>query len=154
MTVSIVRFVAAGAAEPTYEVCAQCQYSVVYDGHCKVCGRLVKALRAWDKQKILEIMPSQAAGVGARFPWIPVRAYQESVQLVAHDGRTWQGAAAIEQLLKVLPKGHLVSWIFAPPFARPMAERIYRWFARNRYRLGCGEHCNYRPLQVDFEDTQ
>ena len=152
MTVSVVHFVAAGAAGPTYEVCAQCQYSVVYDGHCKVCGRLVKALRAWDRQKILEIVPSQAAGVYARFPWVPAQAYQESVQLIARDGRTWQGAAALEQLLNVLPRGRLVSWIFTLPFARGLAERIYRWFARNRYRLGCGEHCTYRPLQVDFEE--
>ena len=34
--------------------------------------------------------------------------------------------------------------------ARPLAERFYRWFARNRYKFGCGEHCQFRPQDVDF----
>ena len=127
-------------------------YTVVYDGNCKVCGRLVKLLNKWDKQRKLEVIPSQTPGVRERFPWIPARAYTESVQLVGPGGRTWQGAAAIEQLLDVLPKGKLISWIFSIPFVRPLAEKFYRWFARNRYRMGCGEHCQSRPLNVNYGD--
>ena len=80
----------------------------------------------------------------ARFPWIPPRAYAQSVQLIRRDGRTWQGAAAIEEIIDQLPKGKLITWIFSIPLVRPLAERFYRWFARNRYRLGCGEHCQFR----------
>jgi predicted DCC family thiol-disulfide oxidoreductase YuxK len=98
-------------------------------------------------------VPSQAAGVTARFPWIPPRAYSEALQLVAASGHTWQGAAAIEQLLDVLPRGKLVSWLFKIPFMRTIADKVYRWFARNRYRLGCGEHCQSRPLDVAFRDS-
>ncbi|MFN2398513.1 MAG: thiol-disulfide oxidoreductase DCC family protein [Gemmatimonadaceae bacterium] len=125
------------------------QYTVVYDGHCKVCGRMVGVLREWDTNGVLEIVASQANGVHARFPWIPAPAYQESMQLIAPNGRTWQGAAAIEQLLTVLPRGRWMSWPFKLPFARGLAERLYRWFARHRYRLGCGEHCSYRARQTD-----
>jgi predicted DCC family thiol-disulfide oxidoreductase YuxK len=121
-------------------------YTVVYDGQCKVCGRVVKLLRRWDaRSNLLEIIPSQTPGLQARFPWIPARAYLESVQLVGPGGQTWQGAAAVERLLDTLPKGGLVTWVFSIPFARPLAERFYRWFARNRYRLGCGEHCTAHP---------
>jgi len=35
---------------------------------------------------------------------------------------------------------------------RPLAERFYRWFARNRYRLGCGEHCQFRELDLEFSE--
>lgn len=126
-------------------------YTVVYDGHCKVCGRLVKVLLAWDRGKLLEIVPSQQPGVQARFPWIPPRAYLESVQVIGPGGHTWQGAAAIEKLLDVLPKGRFLSWVFSIPFVRPLAERFYRWFARNRYKLGCGEHCQFRPEMLDYE---
>jgi predicted DCC family thiol-disulfide oxidoreductase YuxK len=129
-------------------------YTVVYDGHCKVCGRLVRLLERWDRGKLLELTPSQAPGVQARFPWIPPRAYLESVQLVGPGGRTWQGAAAIEQLLDILPKGRLLSWVFSIPFIRPLAERFYRWFARNRYMLGCGEHCQFRPEMLDYADQE
>jgi predicted DCC family thiol-disulfide oxidoreductase YuxK len=91
--------------------------------------------------------------VQARFPWIPARAYAESVQLIHRDGRTWQGAAAIEQLLTTLPRGWLISWIFEIPLVRVIAESVYRWLARNRYKLGCDEHCQHRPLDLDYHDT-
>ncbi|MDF1502872.1 DUF393 domain-containing protein [Roseisolibacter sp. H3M3-2] len=121
-------------------------YTVVYDGHCKVCGRMVRALRRWDAgSRLLEIVPSQTAGLDARFPWIPASAYLESVQLVGPGGQSWQGAAAVERLLDVLPRGGLIGWVFSVPFVRALADRFYRWFARNRYRLGCGEHCALRP---------
>jgi predicted DCC family thiol-disulfide oxidoreductase YuxK len=119
-------------------------YTVIFDGNCNVCTRSVNVLRAWDTSGMLEIVPSQHPDVATRFPWIPARAYADALQLVAADGTTWQGAAAIEKLLGVLPKGKLISWIFHIPFARSLADRFYRWFARNRYQLGCGAHCQVK----------
>jgi predicted DCC family thiol-disulfide oxidoreductase YuxK len=121
------------------------EYTVVYDGNCRVCGKIVRGLAKWDRRGQLEIIPSQTPGLAARFPWIPEHAYVESLQLIRNiDGRTWQGAASIEQLLDVLPRGKFVSWIFSIPLARPVAEKTYRWFARNRYHLGCSDHCKIR----------
>jgi predicted DCC family thiol-disulfide oxidoreductase YuxK len=116
-------------------------YTVVYDGGCNICTRMVTVLQRRDRDKKLEIVPSSAEGVAHRFPWIPAGAYEESLQVIRNaDDRTWQGAAAVEQLLDVLPKGRFVSWIFSIPFARPLAERLYRAFAKNRYRMGCKLH--------------
>ena len=134
--------------------CPSCEYTVVYDGDCRVCTRLAGVLRKWDRNRILEVVPSQTPGVMARYPWIPPHAYAEALQLIGSDGRTWSGAAAIEQLLDVLPKGRLFSWLFKIPFVRGFADRFYRWFARNRYRLGCGDHCMTRPPDVMFEDAE
>ena len=66
----------------------------------------------------------------------------------ASDRKTWEGAAALEELLDVLPKGRLISWMFEVPLVRPLVEKFYRWFARNRYRLGCGEHCAVKPASA------
>jgi predicted DCC family thiol-disulfide oxidoreductase YuxK len=118
------------------------RYTVIYDGDCRVCSRSVKLLTTWDRNEELLMVPSQTPGLQAKFPWISPRAYVESIQVVRNlDGRTWQGAAALEELLNALPKGRLISWLFMIPFARPLVDKFYRWFARNRYRLGCGEHC-------------
>jgi len=145
VTVPVVRF--APVAAPV------CRYTVIYDGHCKVCGRMMRVLAKWDGNRELEIIPSQAPGVRERFPWIPARAYVDSMQVIrTRDGRTWQAAAAIEELLRVLPKGRLISWLFKIPFVRPLVDRFYRWFARNRYRLGCGEHCAVRNADLDYGD--
>jgi len=120
-------------------------YTMVYDGHCNVCKRLVGIVERRDHRGELEILPADTPGLHGRFPWIPARAYVESVQVIENrDGTTHQGAAAVERVLDILPKGGHISWIFSIPFARPLAEKFYRWFARNRYQLGCGEHCQLR----------
>jgi predicted DCC family thiol-disulfide oxidoreductase YuxK len=151
-TVPVVRFTVAGQEGDTPSLGRA--YTVVYDGDCKVCTRLSKVLMKWDTRRQLEVVSSQQPGVMARFPWIPARAYVEALQLVAADGTTWQGSAAIEQLLHVLPKGRLISWLFSIPFARPIADRFYRWFARNRYKLGCGSHCQSRSLDVIWSEAE
>jgi predicted DCC family thiol-disulfide oxidoreductase YuxK len=150
MTVPVVRFTIAGAdaaqglGRP---------YACVYDGMCKVCTRLASSLRKWDRNEQIEVVASQTSGVMARFPWIPARAYAEALQLIGPRGRTWQGAAAIEQILNILPKGRIAALLFKVPLVRIIADRVYKWFARNRYRLGCGEHCQSRPLDVAFRDN-
>jgi predicted DCC family thiol-disulfide oxidoreductase YuxK len=112
---------------------------------------MVKMLKRWDRNHELEIIPSQASGVPERFPWIPPGAYVESLQLVRRvDGKTWQGAAALEELLNVLPKGRLISWLFEIPLVRPVADLFYRWFARNRYRFGCSDHCQLQQSDLDY----
>jgi predicted DCC family thiol-disulfide oxidoreductase YuxK len=119
----------------------QREYTVVYDGRCNVCSRIVTVLERRDTDNRLEIVSSAEPQVADRFPWIPPAAYAESLQVIrTADNRTWQGAAAVEQLLDVLPKGRFISWIFSIPFGRPLAEKLYRAFARNRYRLGCRLH--------------
>jgi predicted DCC family thiol-disulfide oxidoreductase YuxK len=157
VSVPVVRFAVAG--EDTHAAGASTvgesghRYIVIYDGDCRVCDRTIKLLTKWDANHELEIITSQAPGVNARFPWIPRRAYMESVQVIrTSDGKTWQAAGALEELLKVLPKGRLISWLFRIPFVRPLADRFYRWFARNRYRLGCGEHCPVRDADLDYGD--
>ena len=148
MSFPVVRFVfggqeaaASGSGRP---------YAVVWDGSCKTCRHLVSLLERWDTGKQIETIPSQNTSVFVRFPWIPAEAYAEAVQLVGPGGRTWQGAAAIEQLLEVLPHGRLLGWVFDIPYMGRLIDRFYRWFARNRYRFGCGEHCQYRALKVDY----
>jgi predicted DCC family thiol-disulfide oxidoreductase YuxK len=103
---------------------------------------MVKMLTKWDRNHDLEMIPSQDPVVRERFPWIAPHAYVESLQLIRiEDGKTWQAAAALEELVGILPKGRVISWLFKIPFARPFLDKFYRWFARNRRRLGCGEHC-------------
>jgi len=154
-TVPVVRFTVKGesTAPPAAPVVGSPgrQYTIVYDGACKVCQGLVRRLEKWDRDRVFEIIPSQGAGVHVRFPWIPARSFSQSVQLIRRDGRTWQGAAALEAIIDQLPKGKLITWVFSIPFVRPLAEKFYRWFARNRYRLGCGEHCEFRPLDLKYD---
>ncbi len=150
MTIPVVRFVfggqeshAAGSGRP---------YTVVFDGQCKVCGRLVKLLDKWDSKNVIETIPFQNTTVLDRFPWIPAPAYAEAMQLIGPGGETWQGGYAIEKLLDILPFGGVFGWAFKVPFFGELFNRFYRWFARNRYKFGCGEHCALKPQQLNFPD--
>ena len=151
-TYPVVRFTVRGQDDAAEWVPHPERFTVVYDVDCRVCTRLANSLRKLDRERRLEVMPSQTPGLHARFPWIPVTAYADALQLVSPGGETWQGAVAVERILDLLPRGFLLSWLFKLPFARAIADRFYRWFARNRYRLGCGDHCQYRPADVRFEE--
>lgn len=144
MTVPVVRFVVRGEDQTPFVF--EREYAVVYDGNCRVCTKLSRVLMKWDTNERMQVVPSQLAGVKATFPFIPDRDYKESLQLVGPENQRWQGAAAVEQLLNILPRGWLISWVFTIPLVRTFADRFYRWFARNRYKLGCGAHCDYRAL--------
>ena len=119
-TFPVVRFIFGG--EEAVGAGSGRPYTVVYDGTCKVCGRLIKLLDRWDTREEIEVIPSQNTSVHARFPWIPAEAYAEAVQLIGPGGRTWQGAEAIEQLLTILPRGGLLGWVFKLP--SPIERRI------------------------------
>jgi predicted DCC family thiol-disulfide oxidoreductase YuxK len=118
------------------------RHVVVFDGACGMCRRWIRRLEAWDRDDVVETVPFQDPSVTARFPWIPPGAFEEAVQVVAPDGRTWSGAGAVERLASVLPGGRLVAWVFRLPLARPVADRVYARVAAGRSRSGsCGVHC-------------
>jgi predicted DCC family thiol-disulfide oxidoreductase YuxK len=119
-------------------------YTLVYDGDCRFCARSADLVATWDRGGIVEVVPFQRGGVRERFPWIPESAYEEAMQLVGPRNETLSGAAAAERLARILPGGRPLGCLFALPFARPVADRVYRLVARNRARLGCGTHCAVR----------
>ena len=116
-------------------------WTLVYDGDCSFCKRSADLVASWDRGGAIEIVPFQRSGVKERFPWIPEAAYPEAMQLIGPDGTTRAGAAAAEELVRLLPGGTPLGCLFALPFARPLANAAYRFVARNRYRLGCSTHC-------------
>lgn len=118
-------------------------YTLVYDGRCGVCLRLVGVLRRWDRDGDIAVLASQDPSVPGRFPWIAPAAFEESMQLVGPGGRTWSGAAAIERLLDVLPRGRVAASLLRVPVIGRAADRLYRWFARHRRHFGCGTHCEW-----------
>jgi predicted DCC family thiol-disulfide oxidoreductase YuxK len=116
-------------------------YTVVYDGQCDVCIRMVNRLRDWDRDARFEMVAYQSDGVMGRFPDISEREFRESVQLIGAEGVRWEGADAVEKILELVPRARPLAWLFRIPLARPIARRAYRTFSRNRSRFGCSDHC-------------
>lgn len=113
---------------------------VIFDGGCGMCQRWVARLRRWDREGVLAFVPYQDPSVPQRFPWIPGPALAESVQVVAPDGSTWEGAGAAERLARLLPGGRPLALLFRLPLVRRMADAVYRRVAARRHRAGCPAH--------------
>ncbi|MEP6994000.1 MAG: DUF393 domain-containing protein [Acidobacteriota bacterium] len=116
-------------------------YTVIYDGACAVCSRIVETWRGWDREERLEIVPSQALGVRDRFPQIPWEDYDDSLQVVGADGRVWNGGAAVARVLQLLPRARALGRILGSRPLRGLTDRLYAVFARHRHRFGCSQHC-------------
>ena len=80
-------------------------------------------LRKWDRRRGSRSCPRRRPASWRGSLGFLARAYAEALQLIGPNGQTWQGAAAIEQLLRILPKGKLIAWLFKIPFVRVIADR-------------------------------
>lgn len=118
--------------------------TVLYDGECPICLRAVRQLKRLDSRRTLTFIPAQDPEVPQRFPFISPEALESSMHLVTPGGEVREGADALESILGLLPVLSWAEWMFRVPGARLLARKIYRWIARNRYQLTCGEHCS-RP---------
>lgn len=55
--------------------------------------------------------------------------------LISPAGGVSQGVDAFLPLIQGLPGGKLAQWMLQWSLTRSLAERVYRWIARHRYRL-------------------
>ena len=123
-------------------------WTLVYDGDCAFCLRCVALLRRWDRHGRLAFLPLQDERALALLPAAPRSAVEAAMHLVAPDGGARAGAAALPQILRLVPGGRPLATLFSLPGARWAADRLYRLVARNRHRLGCGPEGD-RALSAD-----
>lgn len=117
------------------------RWTLLYDGNCRVCQRAVRGLGRLDRDDRVNAVPYQDREARQRFAWIPTADLERAMHLVSPAGEVWAGARAVERLLTLLPGGPFWGALFRVPLVRSVADRVYRWIARNRHRLGCGAHC-------------
>lgn len=121
------------------------RHILIFDGACPMCVRWMGRVRTWDSNDAFDYVPLQDPSVPDRFPGLDREELARAMHVIGPDGTVWKGAGAVERILELLPKGRWVSWLFRLPFARPIAERMYRQVAENRTSLGCGSHCGSMP---------
>jgi predicted DCC family thiol-disulfide oxidoreductase YuxK len=106
--------------------------TLIYDGECDLCRSLAARLAVWDREHRIALVPFQDEGAVAGFG-IGLPALAAAMHLVLPDGRTFTGADAIPELLRLLP-GPTRWWrvLFAVPGVRPIARGVYRRVAERR----------------------
>lgn len=128
-------------------------YTLIYDGQCRVCACLVDRLASMDRRVAFETIPSQGEGLRRRFPWISPEALGRALQVVRNsDNRTWEGSMAVEEIVRQLSAGWMVSWLFSLPLGRRIASRLYKRFADHRHAPDCGERCRRQATSLDVDE--
>lgn len=105
--------------------------TLIYDGECGFCRRSVDLVRRWDREHRLVLVPFQDEAQVARLG-IPLPALAAAMHLVRPDGRVFAGADAAPEILRLVPGGRLLAWLFRVPGVLPVARRVYGWIARQR----------------------
>ena len=106
---------------------------VLFDGECVFCTAQAQRLRALSRGR-LRVEPLQSAL--PHVPWVDPDDAILALHLVDRDGRSYAGAAAVVRALRL--SRPLLGALVLPyhlPGVRWLAERLYAWVARRRYRV-------------------
>jgi predicted DCC family thiol-disulfide oxidoreductase YuxK len=115
---------------------------VVYDGHCRICTAQVSKLPRWDCQKKLSYLSLHDAEVTQRWPDLSHDRMMQEMVIVDHNGRRHWGPEAIRLLSRRLRRLWWASPFLHFPGSMILWRPLYRWVARNRYRLSGSPTCD------------
>lgn len=109
--------------------------TILYDGDCPLCRREIATLLRLDRGR------GRLAGVNiAAADFDPARygltreQAMGAIHAVGTDGAVVKGMDVFRRAYAAVGLG----WLLAPtgwPLIKPIADRFYRWFARNRMRI-------------------
>jgi predicted DCC family thiol-disulfide oxidoreductase YuxK len=107
---------------------------IVFDAHCLLCSAWVQFLLKHDRRRVFRFASMQSEAGVALLAQAGLSITRLETLLLVDGARSWQHTAAIFRVLGQLGFPWQLGWIMwpLPAFIR---DAIYRWFARNRYRL-------------------
>lgn len=116
-------------------------FTILIDGECPLCRREADLLARMDKgRKRLVIQDITAPGFSAERYGTTFEAVMGQIHGVLPDGSLIVGMEVFRRAYAAVGWG----WIIAPtgwPIIKPVVDRAYRWFARNRLRI-TGRSCD------------
>ncbi len=108
---------------------------LLYDGHCRLCVRGAKRLAALARPASIEARDFQVPAVLAAYPQVSYEECMQAMPLVTTDGRVFRGAEAIARALATRRVAGVLARLYYVPGVRALCDALYRWVARNRYRM-------------------
>ena len=138
------------------------ELTVLYDGRCNLCRVSVARLRGLDRQHRVETLDLHDPSVPGRFPQVHSEEAMRLMQAVDTQGRVYSGADAWSRIGLTLPGWKLLAWLLLVPGIHFLAQRVYGWVARNRYRWNrevcedgtCAIHMNPPRKNAASSDTR
>jgi predicted DCC family thiol-disulfide oxidoreductase YuxK len=114
---------------------------VIYDGKCGICTSQVRKLPWWDCQGKLSYLSLHDPEVQRRWPELSHERMMQEMVIVDRQGNRHWGAEAIRYLSRRLRRLWWASPFLHLPGSMYFWRPLYRWVARNRYRLSGGAAC-------------
>lgn len=108
---------------------------VVYDGQCGICTAQVRKLPWWDCQQKLAYLSLHDPEVARRWPDLSQERLLQEMAIVGRDGHLYWGPEAVRYLTRRLRRMWPAMLLTYFPGSMLLWRPLYRWVARNRYRL-------------------
>jgi predicted DCC family thiol-disulfide oxidoreductase YuxK len=124
------------------------RYYVFYDASCRLCARSRRTIERMKPTADVTFVDVQDEGAMRAFPTVDRQAGLAQMFVMDPAGRLSGGYDAF---LSLLPALRLLRPLrpalrFAP--VRAIGRRVYRWVARNRYRLGGRVSCQNGACRI------
>jgi predicted DCC family thiol-disulfide oxidoreductase YuxK len=110
-------------------------FEVFYDGGCRVCRREVRRLRRLDQRQRIRFVDIAAEGFDRSSVGVTWEALMGRIHARLPDGTIVDGVEVFRRLYTAVGFGPLVALTRLPGVAQ-LLDLGYRWFAKNRLRLG------------------
>lgn len=130
------------------------RYLVFYDANCRLCVRSRRMLERLRPRAELVFVDVGDEGVMARYSFIDRAARLGQMHVMDSAGRLAGGYDAFLLLAPAVPLLRPLRQVLQWRPVRFVGHKLYRWVARNRYRLGgsvsCeGGACRIAPAHVN-----
>ena len=106
---------------------------LIYDADCALCEATKNFLARWDRGHSILYLHFQENRAKALLPFLAGTDHLEAMYFLDKNGKSWKGMEAAREILRNLPFGLPLAWLFYLPGAPLLADRLYIWIARNRY---------------------
>ncbi len=125
------------------------RYRLLYDGACPVCSREVLWLHR-RRPAAIEAVDISSADFDASSFGLTAEQVDAALYGVHPDGSVTMGMESLREGYRLAGLGWAIAWTGWWP-ARPAFNAFYRWFARNRMRIGrllgredeCADNCRF-----------
>ena len=110
------------------------ELTILFDGACSLCQASAARVQRFDRRGRIEFLDVHDPEAQRRFPQMDRDAALRWMQAVDSRGQISSGADAWARIGMLLPGWKLLAWLLLVPGIRFVAQKIYAWIARNRYR--------------------
>lgn len=111
------------------------QWYLIFDDKCDICNIGIEKVKKLDKTGLIRLAPLSNPNVPQEIRLPTFLEMQKQMYLISPDGKTYKGADAVAELLRIFPESKLAGAIISFPLIKPLARLFYAMVAKNRMRL-------------------